>query len=223
MDVVVKGRHCEISDSFRDHVEEKLSRLEKHDHRVIRLDVEVDMERNPRQQDRCVRVELTAFSKGPVIRAEACADDKRAALDVAVDKMAAQMRRAADRRRVHHGRHTPVSVSQALAGIDQGLNGSAATTDDDTSDHQVGPLAVQGEGPLVVREKTHTARPMDLSQALYEMELVGHDFFLFVDDDSGRPSVVYRRKGYDYGVIALDVSAAGATPGGTGGPAGPTS
>ena len=222
MDVVVKGRHCEISDSFRDHAEEKLARLEKHDHRVIRIDVEVDHERNPRQQDRCVRVELTAFSKGPVIRAEATADDKRAALDLAVDKMAAQMRRAADRRRVHHGRHTPVSVSQALAGIDQTLNG-VAVAEDDAPERQVGPLTVQGEGPLVVREKTHTAPPMDLSQALYEMELVGHDFFLFVDEDSGRPSVVYRRRGYDYGVIALDVTAGGTTRTGAGGSAGPTS
>ena len=219
MDVVVKGRHCEISDSFRAHAEEKLSRLEKHDHRVFRLDVEVDMERNPRQQGRAVRVELTAFSKGPVIRAEACADDKRAALDVAVDKMAAQMRRAADRRRIHHGRHTPVSVSQALAGIDVTRNGAAPEQDDAEAEHQVGPLTVQGEGPLVVREKTHTAAPMDLSQALYEMELVGHDFFLFVDQDSGRPSVVYRRRGYDYGVIALDVTSAG----GPDGSRGPTS
>ena len=219
MDVVVKGRHCEISDSFRDHVEEKLGRLEKHDHRVIRLDVEVDMERNPRQQDRCVRVELTAFSKGPVIRAEACADDKRAALDLAVDRMATQMRRAADRRRVHRGRHTPVSVSQALAGIDQALNGVAPDQDSSETERNVGPLTVQGEGPLVVREKTHTAKPMDLSQALYEMELVGHDFFLFVDQDSGRPSVVYRRRGYDYGVIALDVTTVGHTEG----PRGPTS
>ena len=224
MDVVVKGRHCEISDSFREHAEEKLARLEKHDHRVIRLDVEVDLERNPRQHDRAVRVELTAFSKGPVIRAEASADDKRAALDVAVDKMAAQMRRAADRRRVHHGRHTPVSVSQALAGIDQSLNGSAAvSTDTEVAERQVGPLTVQGDGPLVVREKTHAAKPMDLAQALYEMELVGHDFFLFVDEDSGRPSVVYRRRGYDYGVIALDVTAGGTTRTGAGGSAGPTS
>jgi ribosomal subunit interface protein len=216
MDVVVKGRHCEISDSFRGHAEEKLSRLEKHDHRVIRLEVEVDMERNPRLQDRAVRVQLTAFSKGPVIRAEACADDKRAALDLAVDKMAAQMRRAADRRRVHRGRHTPVSVSQALAGIDQGLNGVAPAADEDGAQRQVGPLTVQGEGPLVVREKTHTAAPMDLSQALYEMELVGHDFFLFVDQDSGRPSVVYRRRGYDYGVIALDLTTGGHTDGARG-------
>jgi len=219
MDVVVKGRHCEISDSFRAHAEEKLSRLEKHDHRVIRLEVEVDMERNPRLQDRAVRVQLTAISKGPVIRAEACADDKRAALDLAVDRMAAQMRRAADRRRVHRGRHTPVSVSQALAGIDQTLNGVSATPVEDDAERQVGSLTVQGEGPLVVREKTHTATPMDLAQALYEMELVGHDFFLFLDQDSGRPSVVYRRRGYDYGVIALDVT----TVGDTEGPRGPTS
>src|SRR3712207_5276109 len=219
MDVVVKGRHCEISDSFRAHAEEKLSRLEKHDHRVIRLEVEVDMERNPRQQDRAVRVQLTAISKGPVIRAEACADDKRAALDLAVDRMAAQMRRAADRRRVPRGRHTPLSVSPAPARTDQALKGGPVTRDDDEAARQVGPLTVQGEGPLVVREKTHTAAPMDLSQALYEMELVGHDFFLFVDQDSGRPSVVYRRRGYDYGVIALDLT----TVGDTEGPRGPTS
>ena len=117
MDVVVTGRHCEVSERFREHVSEKLARLEKHDHRIMRVQVEVEQERNPRQHDRAVRVELTAFSKGPVIRAEAAAEDKMGALDLAMDKMAAQMRRAADRRRVHHGRHTPVSVGQALADI----------------------------------------------------------------------------------------------------------
>jgi ribosomal subunit interface protein len=208
MDVVVKGRHCEISDRFRAHVEEKLGRLEKHDHRVMRVEVEVDLERNPRLTDRAVRVELTAFSKGPVVRAEAAAEEKMAALDLAIDKMAAQMRRAADRKKVHRGGKTPVSVSQALAGIDQALNGTGAHDEvgDEDAERQVGPLTVTGDGPLVVREKTHAALPMTLAQALYEMELVGHDFFLFVDQDSNRPSVVYRRKGYDYGVIALDVT-----------------
>jgi hypothetical protein len=101
-----------------------------------------------------------------------------------------------------------VSVSQALAGIDQALNGTATRDEqaEDDAERQVGPLTVTGDGPLVVREKTHAAKPMTLAQALYEMELVGHDFFLFVDQDSSRPSVVYRRKGYDYGVIALDVT-----------------
>ena len=203
MDVVVNARHCEVSDRFRSHVEEKLARLEKHDHRIIRVQVEVEKERNPRQHDRAVRVELTALSKGPVIRAEAAAEDKMGALDLAVDKMAAQMRRAADRRRVHHGRHTPVSVGEALADVES----PDAGTDDDgvVIERQVGPITVTGDGPLVVREKSHPASPMTLDQALYEMELVGHDFYLFVDKDSERPAVVYRRKGYDYGVISLDV------------------
>src|ERR671912_709521 len=125
MEVVVTGRHCELSDRFRSHVEDKLTRLEKHDHRIIRVNVEVENERNPRQADRAVRVELTALSKGPVIRAEAWAARQKGALD----------------------------------------------------------------------------------QALYEMELVCHDFYLFVDKDSERPAVVYRRRGYDYGVISLDLEA----------------
>jgi ribosomal subunit interface protein len=201
---VVNARHCEVSDRFRSHVEEKLARLEKHDHRIIRVQVEVEKERNPRQHDRAVKVELTAVSKGPVIRAEAAAEDKMGALDLAVDKMAAQMRRAADRRRVHHGRHTPVSVGEALADAEP----SSGTVEDDgtiTVERQVGPITVTGDGPLVVREKSHPASPMTLDQALYEMELVGHDFYLFVDKDNDRPAVVYRRRGYDYGVISLDV------------------
>ena len=203
MDVVVTGRHCEITDRYRSHVEEKLTRLEKHDHRIMRVQVEVDCEPNPRQRDRAVRLELTAFSKGPVIRAEAAAADKMAALDMALDKMASQMRRAADRRRVHHGRHAPVSVGQALAGADEDVQ--LSLDDSQVTDRQVGPITVTGDGPLVVREKTHPASPMTLDQALYEMELVGHDFYLFVDKDTERPSVVYRRRGYDYGVISLDV------------------
>jgi ribosomal subunit interface protein len=204
MEVVVTGRHCELSDRFRGHVEEKLTRLEKHDHRIIRVNVEVECEKNPRQADRAVRIELTALSKGPVIRAEACAADKMAALDLALDKMAEQMRRAADRRRVHRGRRTPVSVGQALAGTveETARDAERATT---TTDREVGPIDVTGDGPLVVREKTHPAAPMTLDQALYEMELVGHDFYLFVDKESERPSVVYRRRGYDYGVISLDL------------------
>jgi len=203
MDVVVKSRGCEVSDRFREHVQEKLTRLEKHDHRIMRVEVEVELEKNPRQADRAVSVQLTAFSKGPVIRSEAKAEDKVAALDTALDRMAAQMRRAADRKRIHRGRHTPVSVAQALAGLDVATEEEPA--EPEPIERQVGPITVTGEGPLVVREKTHAAAPMTLDQALYEMELVGHDFFLFVDKDSQRPSVVYRRKGYDYGVISLDV------------------
>jgi ribosomal subunit interface protein len=202
MEVVVTARNCEITDRYRAHVTEKLTRLEKHDHRIIRVHVEVDAEPNPRQHKGAVRVELTAFSKGPVIRAEACAEDKMGALDLALDKMAAQMRRAADRRRVHRGRHAPVSVGQALSDVPAT---EEMTLDDGPEERKVGPISVLGEGPLVVREKVHPASPMTLDQALYEMELVGHDFYLFVDKDNDRPAVVYRRRGYDYGVITLDL------------------
>lgn len=203
MEVVVSARHCEVSEGFRTHAEEKLARLEKHDHRIMRIQVEVSAERNPRQHDQAVRVELTAFSRGPVVRAEAAAEDKMGALDLAMDKMASQMRRAADRRRVHKGRTAPVEVGQTLT--DLGPDPSAEDSDDGVTSRRVGPIEVTGDGPLVVREKSHPAEPMTLDQALYEMELVGHDFYLFVDKESERPAVVYRRRGYDYGVISLEL------------------
>jgi ribosomal subunit interface protein len=199
MDVVVTGRHCEISDRFRGHVTDKLSRLEKHDHRIIRVQVEVENERNPRQADRAVRIELTAYSKGPVIRAEAAAVDKMGALDLAVDKMAAQMRRANDRKVRAHRSRPPTG---GLPTLDQ----SDAGDEDAVPERTVASMTVTGDGPPVVREKVHAARPMTLDQALYEMELVGHDFYLFVDQETHRPAVVYRRRGYDYGVIALEVN-----------------
>jgi ribosomal subunit interface protein len=202
MEVVVTARHCEVTDRFRSHAAEKLAKLEKHDHRIMRVHVEIECEPNPRQHDQAVHIELTAFSKGPVIRAEAAADHEMGALDLALDKMASQMRRAADRRRVHRGRHAPVSVGQALADVPVV---EPAVTRDEITERQVGPITVTGDGPLVVREKTHAATPMTLDQALYEMELVGHDFYLYVDKESDRPAVVYRRRGYDYGVISLDL------------------
>jgi ribosomal subunit interface protein len=210
MDVVVTARHCELSERFRDHVADKLGRLEKHDHRIMRVQVEVESERNPRQADRAVRIELTAYSKGPVIRAEAAAVDKMGALDLAVDKMAAQMRRANDRKvRAHRNRPSAAELpsltsDSGSAGADAGAEGTDAA-EDGVLERTVASMTVTGDGPLVVREKVHAARPMTLDQALYEMELVGHDFYLFVDQDSSRPAVVYRRRGYDYGVIALDV------------------
>jgi ribosomal subunit interface protein len=203
MDVVVSSRHCEVSERFRRHVEEKLSRLEKHDHRIIRVEARVEKEKEARNPDKAVRVELTMKSRGPIVRAEAAAADKMAALDLALDKMAAQMRRAADRRKVHRGR-TPESVAEAMA-RSMPAGGLVEEPAEETAERKVGPIAVDGDGPLVVREKTHRTSPMTLEQALYEMELVGHDFYLFVDKESEKPSVVYRRRGYDYGVIALEL------------------
>ncbi|MDH6135301.1 ribosomal subunit interface protein [Kitasatospora sp. MAA4] len=206
MDIVVKGRKTEVPKRFREHVAEKLEKVQKFDGKVISLDVEVSKEHNPRQADRSERVEITVRTRGPVIRAEASAADPYAALDLASAKLDAQLRKSADRRRVHHGaRTTPLSVAEATARI-AALPGTATAeelAEPPVRRSKAGPLDVEGDGPLVVREKTHGASPMTLDQALFEMELVGHDFYLFVEKDSGQPSVVYRRHGYDYGVIHL--------------------
>jgi ribosomal subunit interface protein len=211
VEIVVKGRKAEVTDRFRKHVEDKLSRIERYDQKVISLDVELSKERNPRQNGRSERIELTMRTRGPVIRAEACAQDAYSALDLAIGKLEARLRRAADRRRIHHGRRSPVSVAVATAELGEFEGGDYLPAEETQANgherHMVGPIEVEGDGPLVVREKTHAARPMALDQALYEMELVGHDFYLFVDAETKLPSVVYRRRGYDYGVIRLDDAA----------------
>jgi ribosomal subunit interface protein len=203
MDVVVKSRHCNLSDQFRSYVDEKITRLEKLNDRAIRVEVEVSAERNKRQHDQANRVEITLRTKGPVVRAEAAAEDKLAAFDLALDKLMAQLRKAADRKRVHRGHHSPRSLHDAAAELPF-ENGAPETNG--SSVRTVAGMEVRGEGPMVVREKVHPAVPMSLDQALLEMELVGHDFYLYIDSDHMVPSVVYRRKAYDYGVIRLDMA-----------------
>ncbi|MGJ9413445.1 ribosome hibernation-promoting factor, HPF/YfiA family [Aeromicrobium sp. CF4.19] len=207
MEIVVNGRKSEISERFRTHVEEKLHRIEKYDQRqkILRVEVEVTHEPNPRQHDKAARVEMTVRSRGPVIRAEAASTDQHSALDAAIDKLESRLRRSADRRRISMGQHRPASLAEVTADVPPELVNPDPETED-TLTHDVAGIRVQGDGPIVVREKTHEASPMTLEQALYEMELVGHDFYLFLEKDSMRPSVVYLRKGYDYGVIHLDVS-----------------
>ena len=117
MDIVVKGRNVEVPDHYRAHVAEKLQKIERYDHKLIEVSVELLHERNPRQSDHCQRVEITCVSRGPVIRAEACAGDFYSALDIAIGKLDTRLRRAADRRRVHRGRHAPVSVAAATAAL----------------------------------------------------------------------------------------------------------
>ncbi|MCG5468672.1 ribosome-associated translation inhibitor RaiA [Micromonospora sp. LAH09] len=210
MDIVVKGRNVEVPDHYRVHVAEKLAKIERYDHKLIRVDVELFHERNPRQADHCQRVEITCISRGPVMRAEACTNDFYSALDAAIAKLDTRLRRAADRRRVHRGRQTPISVAEATAGLpvadlvapvlsapaDGARAGTAVAerVEEEYDDQQPWHIA---------REKVHPAEPMTIDDALFEMELVGHDFYLFQDKESGRPSVVYRRHAYDYGIISL--------------------
>jgi ribosomal subunit interface protein len=203
VEIVVKGRRTEVSDRFRQHAMEKLAKLEKWDAKIISLDVELCKERNPRQSDVCDRIELTCRSRGPVIRAEAAAADPYAALDLACGKLEVRLRKSADRRRVHHGSRTPVSVAVATRQAAAANGNGHAVATAELVDEWLGAADMSVDGPFVVREKTHRAQPMTLDQALYEMELVGHDFYLFMDSESGCPGVVYRRHGYDYGVIRL--------------------
>jgi ribosomal subunit interface protein len=199
VDIVVKGRNVEVPEHYRVHVAEKLHKVGRYDHKLIRVDVELFHERNRRQSDYCQRVEITCVSRGPIVRAEACAGDFYSALDQAMAKLETRLRRAADRRRVHRGRHTPISVAAATAPLAASNSAvepptSVAVLDDE----------VEADQPWhIVRMKEHPAEPMTIDDALFQMELVGHDFFLFLDKDSGQPSVVYRRRGYDYGVISI--------------------
>ena len=239
MEVIVRGRHITVPARFRQHAAAKLAKLEKLDQKALRVDVEVSEERNPRQSDRRERVELTIRSRGPAIRAEAAADDRYAALDLAFAKLESRLRRAADRRKVKdtvsvrspgvlsgapdapeagpgpqpaaspngHGAPKAPKAPRApkAAGLTRTRAGDADRDDSDQLEPESGlvPIQMEGDGPLILREKVHAARPMTIDQALLEMELVGHDFYLFHDRDCDRFSVVYRRRGYDYGVIRL--------------------
>jgi len=219
MEIVVTGRHTEVSERFRQQAEEKLAKVPQLAPRAQRIDVELSHERNPRQAQTCKKVEITVRDRGPVIRAEARADEPYSALDIAFGKLLERLRRTRDRRKVHHGRQTPLSLrtspstgeipiimDAALLGGVPGLDGTGQVEPPGVDDD----LDEAGASPVVIRVKDHSASPMTLDQALYEMELVGHDFFLFQDLESGRPSVVYRRRGWNYGVIRLQVAEAGA-------------
>jgi len=195
VEIVVKGRNVEVPDHFRTHVADKLSRSERYDSKIIRVDVELSHETNRRQSKHCQRVQITLGSKGPAVRAEATAETFYTALDTAVHKLESQLRKAADRR--HDRDHTPAAAVAAspdeLLPADSGAGGDTglgAAADDD------------GPG-RIVRIKDHPGEPISVDQALFQMELVGHDFYLFKDVETQLCSVVYRRKGFHYGLLRL--------------------
>jgi ribosomal subunit interface protein len=235
-----------VPEHYRQHVSEKLAKIERYDDKIIRIDVELSHEKNPRQSDYCQRVEITCVSRGPVVRAEACSGDFYSALDHAAAKLDARLRRSADRRRVHRGRHAPISVAEATSGLptDDLISASSdpisGVADSRTAGSMAGATSgatagatatatlapfdatmaagvvtqADGDGMLaeddddqpwhIARMKEHPKLPMTVDDALFQMELVGHDFYLFMDKESGRASVVYRRVAYDYGIITLE-------------------
>lgn len=201
MEIAITGRHVNVSDRLREYLDTKLSKVPQLDPRVQRIEVMVSHEPNPRQAKVSERVEITCHSKGPVIRAEAGHDDRQAAVDLAVDKLLERLRRAHDKRNVLRGRRR-TSVAEATAALTEPLATDSSADGPTEEPDQFGTI---GDSPIEVREKVHASAPMTLAEAVRRMELVGHDFYLFHDSDNDRPSVVYRRRGWSYGVIHLDV------------------
>ena len=213
MEIVVTGRHTQIKQRFRDVVENKMNRVTAIAPDAERVQIVVTHEGNPRQADTAKRVEITVIAGRTVVRAEASSTDEYSALDMALDKLTLRLRRTRDRRKDHRRGYTnPVPVDMGVVTpepveeepVPEEPNNSpqAAVASD------LGPgesVEVQvGDTPIVIRRKLHIAEPMTIDEALYEMELIGHDFFLFINKDTNRPSVVYHRHGWSYGVFEID-------------------
>lgn len=215
MEFMISGRNLTVSDRFRDYAEEKIAKVEQLGDKVQRLDAKVSKQTNARQTDNSLTVELTVLGRGPVIRAEAAAADQFAAFDLAYNKLLERLRRARDRKKVHHGRHRPTALFEATATLEpagtaqplhtevaNGANPAPAAPE--RSAYDIENDVPAGDSPVLIRRKVFPALPLTLDDAVDNMELVGHDFYLFLDSETGAPSVVYRRRGWTYGVISLD-------------------
>ncbi len=206
MEVKITARNLTVSDRFREYVSDRTHKVEQLAHKVQSLDIKVtrhDHSRNSGPED---QVELTVFEPGHVIRAEAHAGDKFAAFDIALGKLSERLRRASDRRKVHHGHHGSIGTSELTAHDFAELDIRPADSDvllGKTPPAETPQAPDMGESPVVIRRKEFEATAMTVDDALYHMELIGHDFYLFLDSETGKPSVVYRRKGWNYGVITL--------------------
>ncbi|MBT1543695.1 ribosome hibernation-promoting factor, HPF/YfiA family [Curtobacterium aurantiacum] len=214
MDVTITGRNVGVTDRFRTYVEQKSEKIDVLADRALAFEVRISRhhEKSSGSQGED-RVELTLIGPGPLVRAESAASDKYAAFDLAFARIMERLRRARDRRKVHHGRHRPTSVAEAAGSAFDGMGVVPADGKliEDVATGAVPVVDEQGTeeedevySPVVIRHKVFEAAPMTVDDALYYMELVGHDFYLFVDAETRRPSVVYRRKGWDYGVIGID-------------------
>ena len=210
MQVNISARNLSVSDRFRDYVAERTHKIEHIASKVESLSIKVTRHDHQRASGPEDQVELTVTEPGHIIRAEAQAGDKFAAFDIALDKLAERLRRLGDKSKVHRGQHRPLSLTELsahdfaeldLKPVDGDLlmNRAPRTTATTATEAEVD----FGESPVVIRRKEFEAVPMTVDDALYHMELVGHDFYLFLDSETGKPSVVYRRKGWNYCLINL--------------------
>ncbi len=209
MDIHVVGRHTKVSEEFREKVTEKVKKIESLDSRASRVDVHVVHERNPRLSNECERIELTVYGAGAVIRAEAAAEDRAVALDLASDRIVERLRKQHERRAHRHQGKVSVGQAASLAVVegeetrDRGEAVASVERWEGAPEDATREIPLAGT-PIVIRSKTHAGVPMTISDAIDQMELVGHDFYLFHDAESGLPSAVYRRRGWTYGVIHLE-------------------
>lgn len=212
MEIVVTGRHTQVKQRFRDVVETKMNRVTAIAPDAQRAQIVLTHEGNPRQADTAKRVEITVIAGRTVVRAEASSTDEFSALDMALDKLTLRLRRTRDRRKDHRrGYANPVSVDLGVIAPEpepeepeeEPNNSPQAAVASDLGPGESVEVQV-GDTPIVIRRKLHIAEPMSIDEALYEMELIGHDFFLFVNKETGRPSVVYHRHGWSYGVFEID-------------------
>jgi ribosomal subunit interface protein len=203
MELRISAKNLTVSDRFREYVSERADKVDHLLHRVSELAVKVtrlDHSRNSGPED---QVELTVFASGQIIRAEAHAQDKFSAFDVAWGKLSERLRRANDRKKPHHGHHGAPGASELSASEFSGLDVTPADLSLLHPEEAIAEAPDFGESPVVIRRKEFHGETMSADDAISNMELLGHDFYLFIDSENGKPSVAYRRKGWNYGVIAL--------------------
>jgi ribosomal subunit interface protein len=216
MEISIYGLGLGITDRFRAYATEKAEKVDHLAEKALAFEIKVSRHNEKNGATGDDRVELTLIGPGPLVRAESNGSDKYVALDLALDKLVERLRRAKDRHKVHRGQHRPVSLREAATNgfsvvdvrpADVAVMERVRTGAIDVVDAEPAGPDDEDWSPVVIRKKVFAAVPMTVDDALYYMELVGHDFYLFIDAETDRPSVVYRRKGWDYGVIGLDAEA----------------
>lgn len=210
MDVSIRGRNVGVTDRFQNYVGSKTDKIEGLMPKALTFEVKVSRlsDRSPQNGD---RVEITIVGPGPVIRAESAGTDKYTAFDIAYGRVLERIRRSKDRRKHHRGKGR-TSLAEATADDFEVVDLTPAPLETIEA-VSTGNIPVIGEDtelpegetytPVVIRQKEFPAERLTIDEAVDQMELVGHDFFLFVERETGHPSVVYRRKGWNYGVISL--------------------
>ncbi|MCR6712749.1 MAG: ribosome-associated translation inhibitor RaiA [Demequina sp.] len=209
MDIAIVGRHTKVNEPLRTRIQERMEKITELAPRATRAEVHVCHERSPRVVSEKERVEITLHGRG-VVRAEASSMDREAAFDAAYAKLTAQLRKLHERKvHRHQGKQGLRAVPTPASGVPV-VTGDATASDavESVETWEGAPADATREvpidgTPIVIRSKTHEAAPMTVPEAIDQMELVGHDFFLFHDVESDLPSAVYRRRGWTYGVIHL--------------------